>query len=373
MLSCIDVDPMIDRSNASGCGLRSNAQNVIAPDHELVRIHPDQMSGELVGELRPFGRTCQKIATADIDFVFNGNRDCIAGLGAGQIAALRHNPPDARGPSRRCDDDVVPHRDASRNHGPGVTAEIQVRPVHPLHRKAEGLPGAVGLDINIFQLADQAGTIVPVSVAGAIDDIVAVPGRDRDRNDRFEAKIAGKGHIVGDDPIKGLFAVVDEVDLVHRQDEMADTKERTDERVALGLDQHTLAGIDEDDSELGIRGARCHVASILLVAGRVGHHERAPFRRKETIGHIDGDALLSFRLKPVDEQREIDVTAGSAVLGAVPFQRRHLIIVDHLAVVQQAADQRRLSVIHRTARDESQLILWLGLDRLRYRFGKHQK
>ncbi len=152
----------------------------------------------------------------------------------------------------RCDDDVVAHRDASRSHGPGVAAEIQVRPVHPLYWKAEGLPGAVAPDINTLQLAEQAGTIVPVSVAGAVDDIVAVPGRDRDRNDRFEAKIAGKGHIVGDDPIKALFAVVDEVDLVHCQDEMADTKERTDERVALGLNQHALAGIDEDDSELGV-------------------------------------------------------------------------------------------------------------------------
>ncbi|MCW2203455.1 hypothetical protein M2227_005545 [Bradyrhizobium elkanii] len=43
----------------------------------------------MVGELRPLGRTCQEIATADIDFVFNGDRDCIAGLGAGTLSSVK--------------------------------------------------------------------------------------------------------------------------------------------------------------------------------------------------------------------------------------------------------------------------------------------
>ena len=42
-----------------------------------------------------------------------------------------------------------------------------------------------------------------------------------------------------------------------------------------------------------------------------------------------------------------------------------LIVVDHLGVVEQAADQRTLSVVHATAREETQEFLALVLVQVR--------
>ena len=84
--------------------------------------------------------------------------------------------------------------------------------------------------------------------------------------------------------------------------------------MAPRLRQHALARIDQHDGEVGGRGAGRHVARVLLMAGRVGDDELALRRREEAIGDIDGDALLALGLQPVDQQREIDVVAGRAVL-----------------------------------------------------------
>ena len=85
-----------------------------------------------------------------------------------------------------------------------------------------------------------------------------------------------------------------------------------------GLRQHALARVDQDDGELGVGGAGRHVARVLLVARRVGDDELAPVGGEEAIGDVDGDALLALGFQPVDQQREIDVAAGRAVLLASP-------------------------------------------------------
>ena len=46
--------------------------------------------------------------------------------------------------------------------------------------------------------------------------------------------------------------------------------------------------------------------------------------------------------------------AGGAVLDAVAFQRRELVVEDQLGVVEQPADQRRLAVIDAAAGEEAQ-------------------
>ena len=59
---------------------------------------------------------------------------------------------------------------------------------------------------------------------------------------------------------------VDQVDLVDRQHDVADAEQRADVAMAPGLRQHALARIDQDDGEVGSRGAGRHVARVLLVA-----------------------------------------------------------------------------------------------------------
>ena len=118
--------------------------------------------------------------------------------------------------------------------------------------------------------------------------------------------------------------------------------------------QQALAGVDQQDGEVGVGGAGRHVAGVLLVAGRVGHDEGAPRRREVAVGDVDGDALLALGLEPVDQQREIDVVADRAVLLRVALERRELVVEDRLLLVEQPADQRRLAVVDRAAGEEAQ-------------------
>src|SRR5208337_2049977 len=68
----------------------------------------------------------------------------------------------------------------------------------------------------------------------------------------------------------------------------------------------------------------------------------------------DGDALLALGLEAVDQQREVDVGPDRAVLFRVAFERRELIVVDQLLLVEQPADEGRLAVVDRAAGEQAQ-------------------
>ena len=76
--------------------------------------------------------------------------------------------------------------------------------------------------------------------------------------------------------------------------------------------------------------------------------------REEPVGDVNRDALLALGGQAVDQQREIEVAAARADLLRVGGQRRELILEDHLRLVEQPADQRRLAVVHAAAGDEAQ-------------------
>ena len=120
------------------------------------------------------------------------------------------------------------------------------------------------------------------------------------------------------------------------------------------LRQNALARVDEQDGEIGGRGAHRHVAGILLVAGRVGDDELALVGREIAIGDVDGDALLALGGQAVDEQREIEIVALRAVLLRIRFERGDEIVGREIGVIEQAPDQRRLAVVDRAAGDEAQ-------------------
>ena len=130
---------------------------------------------------------------------------------------------------------------------------------------------------------------------------------------------------------------------------MPDAEQRDDERMPPRLLQDALARIDEDHREVGIGGAGRHVAGVLLVAGRVGNDELASFGGEEAVGDIDGDALFALGLQPVDKQGEVERLALGAVFARILAQRRRLVLEHPFGVVQQAADQRRLSVVDAAA------------------------
>ena len=118
-----------------------------------------------------------------------------------------------------------------------------------------------------------------------------------------------------------------------------------------------MAGVDEDDRQIGGGGTCGHVARVLLMAGGVGDDELALFGGEVAVGHIDRDPLLPFVLEAVGEQGQIDLCAGGAVAGGILGDRGELIFVDHLRLVEQPADERALAVIDAAAGDETQEFL----------------
>ena len=122
----------------------------------------------------------------------------------------------------------------------------------------------------------------------------------------------------------------------------------------LGL--HAVARVDQNNRQACGGGTGRHVTGVLLVPRGVGNDELALLRREETVGHIDGDALLALRLQAVYQQRKIHRipcgTAGFRGLG----DRRQLIFKDHLGVVKQPPDQGGFTIVDAAAGNKAQQV-----------------
>ncbi len=74
----------------------------------------------------------------------------------------------------------------------------------------------------------------------------------------------------------------------------------------------SVAGVDENNGQVGRGGSCHHVARVLLVARRVGDDEFAFGGGKIAVGHVDGNALFSFGRKAVGDQ-------GAKSMSSPPF------------------------------------------------------
>ena len=162
------------------------------------------------------------------------------------------------------------------------------------------------------------------------------------------------------DGAEGRFVVADQVHLVDGDHDVAHAQQRRDVSMAARLDQHALAGVDQHHGGIGRGCAGGHVARVLLVARRVRNDELAARRGEVAIGNIDGDALLALGAQAVGEQRKIDL-AGRG--GSLAFNGAHLVFVDRLRVVEQAADERGLAVVDAAGGGEAQQIFLALLPR----------
>jgi hypothetical protein len=182
---------------------------------------------------------------------------------------------------------------------------------------------------------------------------------------RLELDALGKRQVVGLDPLENVLIEVHQIHLVDGYDDVLDAQQRGDEAVALGLSLHAIAGIDQNDRQVAGGRPGGHVAGVLLVAGGIGNDELALRRGEITVGHIDGDALLTLGLQAIDQQRQIDVLASGTDLLRIASNGLQMILIDHLRVMQQAADQRALAVVDVAAGEETQELLALVLRQVR--------
>ena len=129
-----------------------------------------------------------------------------------------------------------------------------------------------------------------------------------------------------------LLAVIDQVHLVERKNEVANAHQCTDACVAAGLHKHALRSIDQNDCQIGKRCADRHVSGVLLMSRRVSNDKAAVVCGEVAICDVNRDALLAFCHQTVQQQRIINFAAAAANL-AVQLQRLFLIRVQLLGIV----------------------------------------
>ena len=249
----------------------------------------------------------------------------------------------------------VARTDAAADDLAGEAAEVEVRPVHPLHRHAQRADVQVVGDLDRFEVPDAAWARRTRACAGSASVMLSPRSAEIGMaDDVVEPDVGGEAPVVGLDGVEHLLGVVDEVHLVDRQHHVADAEQRHEEAVPPGLGEHPLAGVDQDHRE--VRGGRAgdHVAGVLLVAGGVGDDELALLGGEEAVGDVDGDALLALGGEPVDQQGEVEVAALGPEPLRVGLERRQLVLEDQLGLVEQPADQRALAVVDAAAGDEAQ-------------------
>ena len=94
----------------------------------------------------------------------------------------------------------------------------------------------------------------------------------------------------------------------------------------------------------------------MLVARRIGDDKTPPRRSEVAVCHVDGDALFPLGLKPVKQERGIELISDGAVFFGIPLQSTFLVFKDQRCVEQKPPDQRRLAVVDRPAGQKPELV-----------------
>ncbi len=367
VLERVDVDLVLGLGDGRRGLLRADLDPVRAAREHRVVAHPDDGRLELVGHTRRGIGAREHVAAAGVDLVFERDGHGLTGDRARKVPAHGDHAGDAAFARRREDPHLVTGGDRAAHDRACEAAEVQVRAVDPLHRQPERRMRHVVLDRNSLEVTHQRRPVIPGHLRASILDVVAAQPGHRDRHRLGQIDLPREVAVFVDDGLEDLARAVDEVHLVHGQHDVPDSEQGDDVAVPARLRQHALARVDQDHGEIGGRGAGHHVARVLLVPRRVRNDELALVGGEEPVGDVDRDALLALCRQPVDEQREIERAALGADLLRVRLERGELVLEDHLRVVEQPADQRRLAVIDAAAGDEPQQALVLvgievGLD-----------
>src|SRR5690606_38012037 len=345
LLQRVDVDLVLQRAEAAADGSGAEFEVIqLAPQHGLLR-HPHHGGVEGIGYDRIVVAVDDDVPAADIDLVFQRQRDGHVGKGGFQFLVI-------------CDDGFDPafllgwqYHDlvALAHHAGGQraaeAAEVQVGAVDVLHGEAQVLEVAVLGDLHGLEQGHQRWTVIPRHLLAGVDHVVALERRHGNEIEVCFLQLAGQCQVVRLDLLEFFLAIAHQVHLVDGHHDVLDAQQRGNKAVATRLYLHTMPGVDQDHCQIAGGGAGGHVAGVLFVAGGVGDDELALGGGKIAIGHVDGDALFTLRLQTIHQQRQVHLVTGGAGLHTVRLDGLELVFVDHLGVVQQPADQRALAVV----------------------------
>ena len=326
--------------------------------HRLL-VHPDEHRLEVAAREGPVVRVYKHLATGDINLVLKRQRNALRGESLVELAVVGNNALHARSFSRRQGHDRIALADNTARHLAGEATEILVRAQNVLHRVTEIGVVAVQVDGHRLKEVEERRTGVPRRTLALFHHVIAVEGGKGDAHHVADAQRTDEAHIFIDYRVKYLLVETDEVHLIDRQDNMMDTEEGDEERVAACLGDDTRASVHEDDGKVGRRAAGNHVAGILLVPRRVGDDKLAVVGREVAVSHVDGDALLALGLETVEEEGVVNMVARITHTLAVALEGNQLVFVEFLAVEKQSTDQGRFTVIDGAGGEEAEQVLLL--------------
>jgi hypothetical protein len=233
-----------------------------------------------------------------------------------------------------------------------VMVDLVLRAHDVLHGEAGVDQVAVAGDVGLLEVMQQRRSLVPIHVGRPFHDVVAVQRRDGDERQVVHVEAHGEASEFGLDLLETVLRPTDEIHLVDAHHQVGDAQQRCQEGVPAGLLEDALAGVDEHQRQVGGRGAGDHVARVLDVPRGVGDYELPLGGGEVAVGDVDGDSLLTLRPQAVGQQGQVGVCVAPRQAGAL--DRLELVLEDRLGVVEQAADERRLAVIHRACGGEAQ-------------------
>ena len=178
--------------------------------------------------------------------------------------------------------------------------------------------------------------------------------RHGDEHQVLDVELVREIRVGHDDVVVHVLGVTHCVHLVDGDENVRDAEQRRDETVPPGLREHAFPSVDQYDRELRGRRARHHVARVLHVSRRVRDDEFALGCREVPVRDVDRDVLLPFGPQTVGEQSEIQVRLTAALAGEI--DGLELVLEDGLGVIEQAADERALSVVDAARRAQAQQV-----------------
>ena len=158
-LKMIDVELVLDHRDFCGRPGAADPHHVGSSGKQRVAPHPEQMRGELVGDIGPPLRLNKHIAARDVDVVRQNHCDGVPGVRLVEIAVSRDDPRDGALGAAAAATTASPRRKRPLAIVPAMPRKSRFRPVDPLHRKPQRLVGPVRLDVNGFQVRKQTSAL----------------------------------------------------------------------------------------------------------------------------------------------------------------------------------------------------------------------
>ena len=176
------------------------------------------------------------------DTAIGGNASCDGSAGTldrGDAACL----------SAGQDDDLVARAHHTAGHGARIAAVVVMveglRPDHVLNRESNVDEVAVAGDVHLFEMGQQRRSVVPRGVIRLGHHIVAEQRRQRNRGHVMDVQPGCELMEVVADLLELFTVPADQVHLVDRQHDVPDAQQRRQERVAAGLLEQPVAGVDQ--------------------------------------------------------------------------------------------------------------------------------